>query len=259
MPVVIAGSRAWESRRCAGVVAALVTSGVLAGCSSKARPAAPPPAPTPTAVAESAPEPPSAAPTPTAAALPFRLPCADDDLVGCTHGCDDRIAEDCVTLGAMYLGGAVVTVDKERAVGLFRDACGADSARGCLKLGDAYHAGVVAPEPGKPRDPHAEEILFYQRACDGGANLGCVAAGRAILAGHGADRDATFAATLFDKVCSRGNAAACLELGRLYQRGEGVARRPARALEMFQKACKLGLDEGCLRADRTGEERSPRE
>jgi hypothetical protein len=230
----------------------------LSGCAPPPpRPAAPPPRPAePEAAApavESEPEP------PPAPALPFRMPCADDDLVGCTNGCDDKITEDCVTLGAMYLGGAVVTVDRERAVGLFRAACGADSARACLKLGDAFHAGLVPPEPGKSRDPHAEEVIFYRRACDDGANLGCVAAGRDLVSGHGVGKDAAAAAPLFDKVCSRGNAAACLELGRLYQRGEGVAKRPERAVEMFQKACKLGLDEGCLRADRTGEERSPRE
>ena len=265
MPRVIAGapvSSSGSGQRLRALLAwgALLSWGasVASACAAVPRPPAPPsraPEPSATAVAESAPEPPA----PTAATLPFRLPCRDDDLVGCTHGCDDKVIEDCVTLGAMYLSGAVVTVDRERAVGLLRDGCGADSARGCLKLGDAYHAGLVAPDPGTPRDPHAEEILFYRRACDDGANLGCVAAGRAILAGHGAPRDAAYAATLFDKVCSRGNAAACLELGRLYQRGEGVAKQPARATEMFQKACKLGLDEGCLRADRTGAERSPRD
>jgi len=243
-----------SGRRLFPLVAAVLAGGALAGCAPPPRPAASSPSPrAPEPAAAPEPEP------PPAAALPFRMPCADDDLVGCTNGCDDKVTEDCVTLGAMYLSGAVVTVDHERAVGLFRAACGAESARGCLKLGDAFHAGLVAPGPGKARDPHAEEVLFYRRACDDGANLGCVAAGRDLLAGHGVGKDAAAAATLFDKVCSRGNAPACLELGRLYQRGEGVAKRPERAVEMFQKACKLGLDEGCLRADRTGEERSPRE
>lgn len=183
--------------------------------------------------------------------LPLRLPCGEDDLVGCTNGCGDHQIEDCVTLGSMYLRGDIVSIDVERATGLFRDACGEGSARGCLRLGDAYHVGLLRGE--------VEETAAYRRACEAGANLGCLATGRAYLAGRGVSEDPAYAAALFRKVCDLGNAPACVELAHLHVAGEGVPADPLRAIELFTKACKLGLDEGCLLASKTGEILPPRE
>ena len=129
-----------------------------------------------------------------------------------------------------------------------------------MRLGDAYHAEIVPPVPGAaPREPHHEEVLLYRRACEGGANLGCVVAGRAFVTGHGVTRDPEQAARLFARVCDRGNAEACLELGKLALLGDGTPKSPERALGLFRKACGLGLQEGCLHANPKGEERSPRE
>jgi len=183
--------------------------------------------------------------------LPFHLPCADDDLIGCTNGCADKHTEDCVTLGTLYLSGELVSIDNDRAFRLFRAACDEGSARGCMRLGDAYHRGLIRDE--------AEELACYRRACDAGANQGCVVAGQAYLRGRGAAVDPVFAATLFRRVCERGNAAACFELARLYRIGEGVKKDEARSFELFNKACKLGLDQGCLAASRTEESFSPRD
>jgi TPR repeat protein len=184
--------------------------------------------------------------------VPFHLPCADDDFAGCNAGCSDKHPEDCVTLGSMYLKGTGVTADQKLGVELLRAACNEGSARGCLKLGDAYHEGIVFGDK--------EEVDAYNRACDGGANLGCVAAAKAYLNGHGVALDPVLAAKLFRKVCERGNAPACFELGRLYKTGEGVPANGQRADELFEKACKLGLDEGCLVASaKRSEMLSPRE
>jgi uncharacterized protein len=217
------------------------------GCAAEARPAAPV---APSAAAPS-PAPPETAGPAAPSPLPFRLPCANDDLAGCTQGCAEKQVEDCVTLGAMYLAGAGVSTDGDRAVSLFREACDAGSARGCLRLGDAYHAGLG------PGD--VEAVSCYRRACDAGANLGCVAAARAYLAGQGVAVDPSFAATLFKRVCDRGNAPACFELGRLYAAGEGVKADRSQAMELYRKACKLGLDEGCLAAGGAGEVLPPRD
>ncbi len=227
----------------------------LLGCRA-AVPVPPPVLPLPEPVAAA--EPPAPV---TPAALPFRMPCAADDLVGCTNACNDKVIEDCVTLGAMYLQGTVVSIDRERAVELFKVACSGDSARGCMRLGDAYHAGMVPVDPSvqPAKDPHHEEVLLYSRACEGGANLGCVIAGRAFVSSHGVERDPEHAAKLFARVCDRGNAEACLELGKLAQRGDGTAQSTERALGLFRKACGLGLQEGCLAVSPKGEERSPRQ
>ncbi|APR87663.1 tetratricopeptide repeat family protein [Minicystis rosea] len=232
-------------------MASLAIGLVACGTAPPPLPAPPPEVPVASATATAAPV---EAPSPP----PLRLPCASDDLVGCIRGCDEHVTEDCVILGVMYLNGAVVTIDAERGVTLFRSACADGSARGCLKLGDAHHAGLVPVPPGRKVDVHAEEVSFYLRACDGGANLGCLAAGRAYVDGHGGPKDPAAAAQLFERICSRGNAAACFELGRLFQRGEGVASKPERAIELFRRACQLGLDEGCFRVEKRGEEHFPR-
>ncbi|MEP7120106.1 MAG: tetratricopeptide repeat protein [Byssovorax sp.] len=218
---------------------------MLIGCAAGARPVEPlvAPAPHDAPLAGEA----AAAPAP----LPFRLPCANDDVAGCTAGCADHQVEDCVTLGVIKLATATGSSDADHAVSLFRAACEAGSARGCLKLGDAYHAGVLVGD--------ADEAEAYRRACDAGANLGCVAAAGVYLAGRGVGADPAYAATLLTRVCDRGNARACFELARLYTSGEGVKTNPKRAAELFEKACKLGLDEGCLAASHSGDVLSPRD
>ena len=220
----------------------------LSGCSGGAAPVR-----APLAASSPGPKVAAAAATPEAPApapLPFHLPCAEDDLAGCTAGCDDHHVEDCVTVGAITLAKATVSSDTERAVSLFRAACDEGSARGCLKLGDAYHAGAITGD--------AEEVDAYRRACDAGANLGCVAAAGAYLTGKGAPVDPSYAAALLARVCDRGNARACFELGRLYKAGEGVKASGKRAGDLFDKACKLGLDEGCFAANAGGDALSPR-
>jgi len=224
---------------------ALALAFLAAGCASNAAPARPAhgvnAAPTSSAAAQA---------TPAPAALPFRLPCPEDDPDACTRGCDEKQVEDCVTLGTMYMTGVRVAGDKPRALDLYRGACNEGSARGCMRLADAYHDGLLQDQ--------VEEASLYRRACDAGANLGCVAAGRAYLSGRGVGQDPVFAANLFGRVCLRGNAHACFELARLYEHGEGVPADKTRAFELFTKACKLGHDEGCLYASRTEEVLPPR-
>jgi TPR repeat protein len=217
------------------------------GCGGGALPGPIGPATPPAGVAGAVP--PGEAETP--APLPFHLPCAADDVAGCTAGCADHHVEDCVTLGVIQLAAAASSSDTEHAVSLFRAACEEGNARGCLKLGDAYHAGVLVGD--------ADEADAYRRACDAGANLGCVAAAGVYLAGTGVGKDPARAATLLGRVCDRGNARACFELARLFKAGEGVKLDPARAADLFEKACKLGLDEGCLAASHSGDVLSPRD
>ncbi len=217
------------------------------GCTAGARPVAALPAAQPAGPALAVAAAPSEAPAP----LPFHLPCAADDAPGCTAGCADHHVEDCVTLGVIQLAAATASSDTEHAVSLFRAACNEGNARGCLKLGDAYHAGLLVGD--------SDEAEAYKRACDAGANLGCVAAAGVYLAGKGASADPAYAATLLIRVCDRGNAKACFELARLHKSGEGVKLDPKRAADLFEKACKLGLDEGCLAASHSGEVLSPRD
>lgn len=220
-----------------GAVCSGLTAIVAAGCGHVA-----PRLESPTVVAS----PPPRAPAPPTVAAPIAPPppppCADADLVGCTNGCDDGRWEDCATLGAMLLAGETVSVDRERAVSLFRRACGGGSARGCLRLGDAYRDGLATGV--------ADETAAYRRACEAGANQGCLAAGLAYLDGRGVKADPAEAAGLFQRVCEKGNAPSCLELGRLYEVGEGVARDRRRAFDLYEKGCQLGSDAACIYARR---------
>jgi uncharacterized protein len=236
----IAPSLLRVARRAGSIVLASLAT---AACAQQAPP---PRLPAEPVVAPRGAEIPAEAPVPVL----LDLPCSDTDLAGCTRGCEKQHQEDCVTLGSMYLAGAGVAVDQERAIALFRAACEETSARGCIRLADVYHAGILKGD--------AEETALYRRACEGGANLGCVAAGKAHLEGRGVTADPATAARLFDKVCQRGNGPGCFELGRLYEQGDGVSRDAQRAFNLFAKACKLGYDEGCLYASRTEEVLPPR-
>jgi TPR repeat protein len=180
------------------------------------------------------------------APFPFRLPCGESDLDGCTDGCDDHITEDCTTLGVIYYEGKGIEANPARGIELFRTACLNDSARACIKLADLYHSAVLNDDP-------AAEAVLYTRACDAGANRGCLGAGRAYVDGRGVERNPTFASKFFSRVCERGNAEACLELAKLYDRGEGVKKDATRAMGLYTKACQLGLGEACVTADPKGE------
>ncbi len=186
-----------------------------------------------------------AAPT-TSPALPFRLPCGASDLEGCTKGCDEHVTEDCTTLAFIYYEGKGIDANPTRGIDLFRGACLNDSARACIKLADLYHEAVLTDDP-------AAEAVLYTRACDAGANRGCLGAGRAYLEGRGVERSPAFSAKFFLRVCERGNAEACLELAKLHDRGDGVKKDALVAMRLYTKACQLGLGEACVTADPKGE------
>jgi TPR repeat protein len=119
-----------------------------------------------------------------------------------------------------------------------------------MRLGDVYRQGLLTGD--------AEETACYRKACDAGANLGCVESGKAYLTGRGVEADPKLSSLLFTKACDRGNAAGCFELARLFERGEGVKKNEARSFDLYSKACQLGLDQGCLAASRTEEVLPPR-
>jgi len=218
--------------RSSHVVAALSGFLLLSGCIGAAKPNR---AGVANIEAQASVPPPTEAPAATAPPPP---PCADDDFVGCTHGCDDKRWEDCATLGSLYLDGSSVQKDEAHAMELFRLACEGRSARGCMRLADAHHAGLV--------DDPIEEAHLYGLACEGGANGGCLAAGLAYLEGHGVLKLPRRAAELFEPACQRGNATACYELGRLLLGGDGIDRDYPLARELLFKACQLGSEPACI-------------
>lgn len=229
-------------RRFIEVATALAFSNivVLTGCGASVQATPQPPSSSENSTAKTV-----AAPT-NPPPLPFRLPCGENDLEGCTKGCDERITEDCTTLGFIYYEGKGIEANPTRGIEIFRTSCLNDSARACIKLADLYHAAVLTDDP-------AAEAVLYTRACDAGANRGCLGAGRTYVDGRGVDRDPNMAAKFFSRVCERGNADACLELARLHDRGEGVKKDQVLAMRLYTKACQLGSSEACVTADPKGE------
>jgi uncharacterized protein len=222
------------------VLALLNVVAIAAGCGSTLQSTQPPNANV--AAAASTPAPAPTTPPP----LPFRLPCGETDLDACTKGCEERVVEDCTTLGIIYYEGKGIEANTSRGIEIFRSACLEDSARACIRLADLYHNAVLTDDP-------ASEAVLYTRACDAGANRGCLGAGRAYVEGRGVEKNPTFAAKFFARVCDRGNADACLDLARLHDRGEGVKKDVTLAMRLYTKACQLGSTEACVTADPKGE------
>jgi TPR repeat protein len=226
-----------------------ISSVVVTGCGATPRTAPQ----TQNTVAEQVPTETVAAPT-NSGTLPFRFPCGESDIQGCTKGCDEHVTEDCTTLGIIYYEGKGIEANPTRGVEIFRSACLNDSARACIKLADLYRTAVLNDDP-------AAEAVLYTRACNAGANRGCLGAGRAYIDGRGVERNPAFASKFFTRVCDLGNAEACLELAKLYDRGDGIKKDETRALALYTKACQLGLGEACVTVDPKGENETapPRE
>jgi TPR repeat protein len=95
------------------------------------------------------------------------------------------------------------TVQPERERELLERACEASDAEGCLKLGDAYHDGLIAPQSS------VDAAKRYRLACEAGATQGCMRLAELTVEGDGVSRDLRRAAELYGQVCVEGVKLAC--------------------------------------------------
>jgi uncharacterized protein len=158
--------------------------------------------------------------------------------------CDLGHGDSCSDV-ALYVGMAMQKAGKPaeerntKLKELYKRGCDAESATGCVRLGESYTYGT--PEP-------AKALAAYDRGCKLGSGYGCALVGRAYLEGKLATRDPAKALEAFDRACASGRAPDafyCYEQGRLYAEGKDVAKDANKAMAAWERGCKLNNVNSC--------------
>lgn len=130
----------------------------------------------------------------------------------------------------------------EKALAQNLAACDTGDALACKTVGDAYFSGDgVWPVP-------AIAFILYNQACDGGASVGCIAAGDLSESQYGGelvDSDAAepvAAVGFFEKACNLGDLAGCDQFASALRKGGDISRSDA----VLERACKAGGEDACL-------------
>ncbi|MBW2461587.1 MAG: sel1 repeat family protein [Deltaproteobacteria bacterium] len=148
-------------------------------------------------------------------------------LVFYQRGCELGSDRGCRRVADHYVGSN----DRASLVGLYRQMCDDDRARGCTLLGDLHARGGSAAE-------RLEIGPLYERGCAGGDVDGCTHLGRALARGaHGVPPDAGRARELLEQSCRVDDHHACAELGRVEQLGIGGPADAERAQSLYRRAC----------------------
>jgi hypothetical protein len=99
---------------------------------------------------------------------------------------------------------------------------------------------------GLPKDP-AQSFAYAERACAGGALVGCVRIATAKLTGDGVPKDVKGGLTQLDAVCKQGEKAACEKVISLYAKGLGtdIPADTLRSQMAATKECDAGSEIAC--------------
>ena len=89
---------------------------------------------------------------------------------------DKTLSTSCSNIAKMYVSGAGVPRNYEKAVEYFSIACDAGKGADCTNLGMFYQQGIGAQKS------IAKAAKYYKRGCEGGDYLGCFGAGNANVA-----------------------------------------------------------------------------
>ena len=147
--------------------------------------------------------------------------------------------DSCASAGYAFDVGKGVTVDKRRAVELYRKACDGGHVTGCSNLGICYRDG-----DGVPADA-VQAVALFRKACEGGNASGCSALGYQLERGSGVALDTVQAVASYRKSCDLDGPYGCYRLALSYEAGRGVPADPAQAQAFRQKACKAGHTDAC--------------
>lgn len=160
--------------------------------------------------------------------------------------CDSGHAPGCEALAALHAQGKAAKVKTvAQTVEEERKACLAKQASACARLGSRYHEGV-----GVDKDP-AKSQLYFERACQGGAMLGCHAQGVFLMEKQGGMADDKAALALFTRACDAKVAASCYNAGFLLGTGRGVAKADeAGSKQRLEQACALKYAQACQRLNK---------
>lgn len=178
------------------------------------------------------------------------------------------------SLASLYLDGAVLPGDGERAKGLLEPLAQKDNAAALAMLGDLYVKGAapIASDPvlgrsyyeraaalgevgaknklglmllaGTAGPPEPERGLkLLREVAEAGDGWAKIQLGDALTQGGAVDIDAMAARDYYQKALDQGIGAGAVKLGLLYLNGAGTLRAdPAKAAEFFEEAAADGDD-----------------
>jgi TPR repeat protein len=147
------------------------------------------------------------------------------------NACVTGSAEACAEEGLRFFKEKVDRA--QEAVVALQRSCDIGSGAGCTHLAFLYATGSGALV--KKDDRRATPL--YVKGCDLGDALGCYNAGLMSDEGRGVARDHSRAAARYEEACEMGSSAACTNLGFLYENGRGVGKDRARAVALYQRGC----------------------
>ena len=171
----------------------------------------------------------------------------------CEKACSAKNTAACTHAAEMLIDGkAGWPLDHAKSFRFAKRACDANDAFGCALLGLHYQDGlgtVYAPK---------QAVVVYEKACSGGAGVGCYNLASMHLGAHGIPFDVAKgealkqrARTQWEAAC-KGNAPRwCTNLAFLEApTTKASAADQAKSLELNQRACDAGVAVGCLEAAR---------
>lgn len=192
--------------------------------------------------------------------------------------CDSGDLEGCTGLGYM-LSKSDKPEDKAQSVGVFRKACEGGSGRACSGLGQqarlrrdwaaaskefdrgcrlgytraCYYAGYALI---RLDQDEARALALMERACYGGDERGCLAAGSMYSQGSGGKKDSALGSKLTGRglvalqgECNEKKSESCEVLGDYYNGRYGkTIPQGEKALEYYGKACGAGQEDACWEA-----------
>ena len=171
----------------------------------------------------------------------------------CEKLCGPKDTGACTFAAEHHLDGkAGWPLDHAKSLKLAKRACDAKDAFGCALLGLHYQDGL-----GTQFAPRSA-IAAYEKACKGGAGVGCYNLASMYLGAHGVPLDRAkgddytkLARTHWEAACKGTQPRWCTNLAFLEAPDtKAPAEAQARALELNQRACDAGITAGCLEAAR---------
>ncbi|PKK64258.1 kinase-like protein [Rhizophagus irregularis] len=139
-----------------------------------------------------------------------------------------------VLLGVLNHFGIVISVDEQKAFGLYLNAAILGNVYGIICLGYCYGEGI-----GTSINKQKAFELF-QEAANLGNSRGIYNLGYCYLNGIGISVDKQMAFESCQKVASKGFALGMAGLGYCYEKGFGTSVDGEKAFELYQKAANLG-------------------
>ena len=165
--------------------------------------------------------------------------------------CKGKVATACVELGTMLFEGDGITKDAERAVVMFQSTCGGEPAqpRACTALGRAHVEGDGIE--GKPSLEVAERMFRKACAADhapGCVEVGALFRTKTASRPQERSENQTTAMEFFHKACRIEPSQGCFELAEMHRDKELPEPSDHKASLLFQKACQADPTRGCFEA-----------